>query len=93
MDMIGQMVQSPAMQQLAGQMFGEERQQGVGASGGNLGNRGPGPNAGGADLGAMMQQMMPMVSQVGCFLLGGVLKCWDLGCPRLCSGHRGSRMV
>ena len=54
MDMVNRLMQSPGVQQLAEQMAGNQ------ASG-----PASGPGAtGGLDLGSMMQQMMPMVSQV-----------------------------
>ena len=68
MGMLGQMVQLPAMQQMMGEMVG-----GPGGSsraqrdptGGQVGSRrGQGDALGGMDLGQVMQQMMPMVSQV-----------------------------
>ena len=76
MGMLGQMVQSPAMQQMMGQLV-EGSGGSLGGSEGFLGaSRGPqggqvqagggarGDPLGGMDLGQVMQQMMPMVSQV-----------------------------
>lgn len=53
MGMLNQMMQSPALQQMAEQL-----------ADGHMGSEGGSAQASGPDLGSIMQQMMPMVSQV-----------------------------
>ena len=55
MDVVGQLARSPAMQQMAGQLMGpgEAQRAGGGAASGG----------GEPDFGALLQQMLPVVSQ------------------------------
>lgn len=62
MDMVGRMAQSPAMQQLAEQLFSGEGAEGE--PGGESSQQGGGGPDSGPNMGAIMQQMLPLVSQV-----------------------------